>query len=146
MRKPQDIRIGAAAIIFNGQEEILLQKRSDNGFWGLPGGAVDVGETVERAVVREVEEETGLVVTVSRLIGIYSDPQLYSITSYPGGDVIHHVTALFECRPDSGELCISSESTDIGYFPFMSLPERTLLSVPPRLKDALMNRDRAYVR
>ena len=66
--------------------------------------------------IREVLEEIGLHVTIKRLIGIYSDPQHYSIMSYPSAEwVIHYVTLLFECECQSGQLQISDESTDIGY-------------------------------
>ena len=55
-------------------ERVLLQRRDDNGRWGLPGGSVEPGESVRTAVIREVHEETGLDVEPLRLIGVYSDP------------------------------------------------------------------------
>ena len=58
--RPTSIRPGACAVIFDGDGKILLERRSDNGFWGLPGGAVEVGESVEQAIKREVMEETGI--------------------------------------------------------------------------------------
>ena len=61
---PSSIKTGTAAVIFDGKGAVLLQKRADNGFWGLPEGWLDVGEPVEQGVLREVYEETGLRVSM----------------------------------------------------------------------------------
>jgi ADP-ribose pyrophosphatase YjhB (NUDIX family) len=74
--KARELRPGVAAVIPNGEGRILLQRRSDNGLWGLPGGSVEIGESVRDAILREVREETGLSVEVVRLIGVYSDPRV----------------------------------------------------------------------
>ena len=84
-KMPDSILPSTNGVVFNSRGEVLLQKRADNGYWGLPGGRVDIGESVEQGAIREVLEETGLHVTVKRLIGIYSDPEQYSILSYPWG-------------------------------------------------------------
>lgn len=101
---------------------------------------------MEQGAIREVLEETGLHVTVKRLIGIYSDPEQYSILSYPWGLVVHYVTILFECEYQSGELTVSEESTDIGYFPPDALPEKTMLSYHLRIKDALAGQELPFIR
>ena len=146
-KMPDEIRPSTNGAIFNNNGEVLLQKRADNGYWGLPGGKVDIGESVARGAIREVLEETGLHVTIKRLIGIYSDPQYYSIMSYhSAGWVIHYVTLLFECEFQSGQLQISDESTDIGYFRPDSLPENTLLSHHLRIRDALTNQAEPFIR
>src|ERR1051325_4042675 len=67
------IRPGVSAVVLT-PEGLLLQRRSDNGLWGLPGGGVEPGESVSAAIVREVREETGLDVTPVRLVGVYSAP------------------------------------------------------------------------
>jgi 8-oxo-dGTP pyrophosphatase MutT (NUDIX family) len=72
--------VGAFAIIFDVQHRVLLCHRRDMDRWNLPGGGVMSGETPWQAVIREVQEEVGLVVTVDRLIGVYAYP--------PGNDVI----------------------------------------------------------
>ena len=144
-KPPQEVRPSAGAVIFNEAGEVLLERRSDSGFWGLPGGGVDIGESVSDAVVREVYEETGLRVGITRLVGIYSDPR-HSIASYPSGDVVHYVNVLFECRRESGELRISSESTDIRYFPPDSLPESILVAHRVRIQDAVSASDVPFIR
>lgn len=101
--------------------EILLQRRSDNGLWGLPGGSLEKGESVTEAVLREVWEETGLRVAVTRLIGVYSDPAL-QVVRYPDGGVVHYVTSLFECRILGGELSTCEETLELAYFDPRRLP------------------------
>ena len=145
-RMPDEMRSGTNAIIFNDVGEVLLERRSDNGFWGLPGGAMEIGESLEQAVKREVLEETGLDVTVGRLVGVYSDPKYYSIMSYPGGGLVQFVTIVFECRQRDGELRISEESTDIGYFDVEALPDNVLLAHGVRIRDALENRAEPFIR
>ena len=61
---------------------LLLMQRSDNGAWGLPGGYVEIGESVVEAAAREVVEETGVRVEVERLVGVYSDPRV-QVIAYP---------------------------------------------------------------
>jgi len=145
-RLPQVIRPGTCAAVFNEQGEILLQKRSDNGFWSMPGGAVDPGESVEQGALREVWEETGLRVRMVRLVGVYSDPCHYMITHYPGGDIVHNVSLCFVCERVSGTLQLSDESTDIGYFPVEALPEPMMPSHLIRLKDVLAQQREPFIR
>src|SRR3989442_14998608 len=97
------IRPGVSAIIVT-PEGALLQRRSDNGLWGLPGGGVEPGESVSEAIIREVREETGLEVAPVRLVGVYSAPALGQVVTYPDGNVIHYVSASFECRIVGGAL------------------------------------------
>jgi ADP-ribose pyrophosphatase YjhB (NUDIX family) len=145
-RMPDVTRPGVSAVIFGGSGRVLLERRSDNGYWGLPGGGVDIAESVENAVVREVFEETGLRVTVERLIGIYSDPRFYTIMSYPDGGLVHYVTTVFVCSRRDGELRISDESTDIGYFDVDALPQDTLVSHTQRIQDAIANRATPFLK
>jgi len=145
-RAPQVVRPGACAVVLNDQGQVLLQKRSDNGFWGLPGGAVEPGESVTQGVIREVWEETGLHVRVLRLVGVYSDPRNYTIAHYPGGNIVHNISLCFACTYESGTLCLSDESTDLGYFPVDALPEPFLPSHRLRLQDTLQQRIEAFIR
>src|SRR5438874_11508176 len=76
------VRPSVSAVIFDRRRRLLLQQRSDGGQWGLPGGSVEIGESLAEAARREVLEETGLVVVVRRLIGVYSEPAL-QVVRYP---------------------------------------------------------------
>jgi ADP-ribose pyrophosphatase YjhB (NUDIX family) len=143
---PKVIRPGTCAAVFNERGEILLQRRADNGFWSMPGGAIDPGESVEQGALREVWEETGLQVRMVRLVGVYSDPRNYMITHYPGGDIVHNVSLCFVCERVAGTLQLSDESTDIGYFPVEALPEPMMPSHLIRLKDVLAQRPEPFIR
>ena len=144
-REPDSIAVGTNGIVFNEQGQVLLQRRADVGFWELPGGKVDPGETVEQGAVREVFEETNLRVEIVRFVGVYSDPA-YCIFRYPDGSLVHYVTLLFECRRLSGELRISDESTDIGYFPTDDLPRDTLVSQLALIQDTLARNEISFVK
>ena len=85
--KSATIRPGASAIIFDDTgQKVLLTCRTDNGRWCLPGGGMDPGESASECCVREVLEETGLRVRVTRLIGVYTSPDL--IVEYADGNQI----------------------------------------------------------
>jgi mutator protein MutT len=70
---PNSVVPAASAVVVNEAGELLLQRRSDNGQWALPGGTMDLGETLAQTVVREVKEETGIEVEVTGVVGIYTD-------------------------------------------------------------------------
>src|SRR5439155_5015363 len=80
-----------SAIIFNDRGEVLLHQSSDDGRWYLIGGAMDPGENPADACVREVREETGLIVTPERIVGVYNSPQ----GVYPNGDQCTYVRTTF---------------------------------------------------
>ncbi|CAM3648232.1 NUDIX domain-containing protein [Erysipelothrix urinaevulpis] len=126
-----------AVAIFNENHEILLQKRKDLNQWGLISGHIEIGETVKEAVIREVKEETGLIVNITRMIGVYSDPTS-QIIHYPNGKTTHFITNYFEAEIIGGKLRIDeSESVDIRFFKPNELPDNLLTMDPSWLEDAL---------
>ena len=139
------IRPSVSAVIFDRRGHLLLQQRSDGGQWGLPGGSVEIGESVAEAVIREVREETGLTVAVKRLVGIYSDPTL-QVVRYPNGNVWHYVNVCFECAARGGELTTCDETLDLRYFPAGRLPATLLPNHRVRIRDARAKRVTAFVR
>ena len=140
------VRPGVSAIIVTG-EGLLLQRRGDNGLWGLPGGSVEPGESVADAVVREVREETGLEVRPVRLIGVYSAPALGQVITYPDGNVIHYISSSFECRVVGGTLvCDGTESLELGWFDPDRLPADMMDVHRVRVADALARQSEAFVR
>jgi ADP-ribose pyrophosphatase YjhB (NUDIX family) len=145
-RKPDRLGASASAVLFDERGRVLLMHRADNGFWGVPGGNMEIGESVVQATAREVFEETGLVVAVGRLIGVYSDPANYMIASYPGGHLVHYVNLCFLCTRVGGELRGSEEGQDLDYFSPDALPEKTLLSHRLRISDALANQPEPFIR
>lgn len=103
----------AAAFILNERGEMLLQKRGDMHAWGLPGGALELGESAEDAMRREVLEETGLQVKVEEFVGAYTQ----HFQEYPNGDRAQSIAFFFVCSIVSGELRIDHEETlDLRFF------------------------------
>jgi ADP-ribose pyrophosphatase YjhB (NUDIX family) len=143
---PQVGRAGTSAVILNDAHEVLLELRSDFKLWGLPGGRMDIGESVEETVVREVLEETGLTVRIERLVGVYSDPRQYGIVAYPNGDVVHAVVMCFVCKCVSGELKYSAESLDLRYFSTDSLPDDMMKIHRLQVEDAISARPQPFIR
>ena len=139
------IRPGVSAVI-RTPAGVLLHRRSDNRLWGLPGGGVEVGESVTAALVREVREETGLDVEPVRLIGVYSAPELGQIVTYPDGNAIHYVSSSFECLVRGGTLALSEESLVFGWFDPEHLPEDMMAVHRIRIRDALAGQVAPFVR
>lgn len=107
------------ACIVNEKKQILLQKRADKQVWGFPGGAVELGESLEEALIREIKEETGLEVSIKKLLGIYSKYEDH----YPNGDIAQPITHFFLVDVRSGKLAKSNaESLALQYFSLSDFP------------------------
>jgi ADP-ribose pyrophosphatase YjhB (NUDIX family) len=143
--KALGVRASVSAVIFDRKDRLLLQQRSDGGQWGLPGGSVEIGESVTEAVAREVREETGLAVTPRRLIGVYSDPSL-QVVRYPDGNVWHYISVCFECAVRGGELTTCDETLALDWFSPSRLPRPFLANHRIRIRDARARRGAAFVR
>jgi ADP-ribose pyrophosphatase YjhB (NUDIX family) len=118
------VKIGAGAFVEKDSGEFLLERRRDNGLWGLPGGGVFPGETLEATAVREIQEETGLRIEVTGFLGIYSDPRDGRIVCYPdNGDLAHIIDVIFIASVVSGNLRASDESFEVRFFRRHELPE-----------------------
>lgn len=139
------IRPSVSAVIFDRRGWLLLQQRADGGQWGLPGGSVEVGESVAAAILREVEEETGLRVAVRRLVGVYSEPAL-QVVRYPDGAVWHYVNVCFECTVRGGALRTCDETLDLRYFAPTRLPAALLPHHRIRIRDARARRVAPFIR
>lgn len=113
---------GAAAIIVNEKGQILLQSRSDNDKWGLPGGCQELGERFEDTIIREVKEEANLDITEDNLelIAIVSGNSRRN--EYPNGDVVINNTALYLVKNYSGTLSWDNESKTMQFFDLDNLP------------------------
>ena len=126
------VKVGVGVIVVDNCGKILLEKRSDNGMWGLPGGGIEPGESVIETAHREVKEETNLEIRLTGLVGIYSEPSAGRIVTYPdNGDVRHLVDIVFTAVVNSGEISKSNESLEVKFFNPDSLPSDV---VPPAIK------------
>ncbi len=114
---------GAAAIIVNDKDQILLQSRADRDEWGLPGGCQELGERFQDTIIREVKEETNLDVLENdlHLLDMVSGPSRRS--DYPNGDIVINNTALYLITKYNGELKWNEESRKMEFFDLDNLPE-----------------------
>lgn len=130
------------AIIFNDAGEVLLQLRSDNHLWALPGGAMEPGEEPAESVIREVYEETGLKVEPVRISGVYAGET--NFVTYPNGDQVAIVAITFVCRVIEGEPRLDDDETlQLKYFPMSQLPDTLMNKHQIRIHHAL-NQDTTY--
>ncbi|MBU4225245.1 MAG: NUDIX hydrolase [Chloroflexi bacterium] len=123
------LMVGAATLIVDEQDRLLLLKRSDSGCWGPPGGAVEPGENVETAARREVREETGLEVGGVSLFGVFSGPELFY--RYPNGDEVYNVTIVYLARGSHGKINLNGEHTDWRWFAAADIPENISPPIKP---------------
>lgn len=116
------IMVVAGAIVFDKENRVLMQKRSDNGEWGFPGGFMDLNESIQDTARREVYEETGLGLNDLELFGIYSGPK-YDKT-FSNGDQVSLVQIVFICKSYSGELVErNDESLENKFYSLNDLPK-----------------------
>jgi 8-oxo-dGTP pyrophosphatase MutT (NUDIX family) len=106
-------RVPAVNVIVNDEQgRILMIRRTDNGNWAVPGGAIDLGESMTEAAVRETVEETGITCEITGLVGIYTDPN--HVIHYTSNDEVRQEFSIVVTgRPVAGEPTTSSESSEV---------------------------------
>ena len=116
---------GVTALIINEKEEVLLEKRSDNSLFSLPGGALDRDETIYEGRLREIKEETGLTLEEGTLFQIIS-PNRNKVT-YPNGDITDYTNFIFLFKVQSKDCPLNrehdKESLYLKFYPIDDLPE-----------------------
>jgi ADP-ribose pyrophosphatase YjhB (NUDIX family) len=117
--------IGAFAIIFDENGKVLLSHRRDMDMWNLPGGGVEAKEMPNEAVIREVKEETGLDVTLERLVGVYGKVEK------------DELVFAFVCRVTGGQLILTDEADQHNYFAVDEIPTNTSPKQVERIHDAI---------
>lgn len=144
MRK--EILPAVAAIVFNEEGEVLLQRRKDVDQWCIISGHVEFGETVEHAIIREIAEETNTAATIKRLIGIYSNPDSQTYT-YADRSV-QYITSCFEVQLQEKITTDFSneESNELRYFSTSQLPADMAKIHPLWLSDALNSNQEIFIR
>ena len=166
---PTELGLSVSAMVWRDRE-ILLMRRSDNGHWGLPGGFVELGESVANAARREVVEETGWSVEIGQLIGVYSDPATqvvdYSRVSQTdraeaaaedvgrldvetdkGRGRVQIVNLCFQAKAvEQGEPTTPDETLEMGFFSADALPEPFVPIHRVRIEDGLARNAAAAIR
>lgn len=101
-------------VVTNDDGEILLIRRSDNDNWAVPGGAVDPGESVAEAAIRETREESGIDCQITGIVGVYSDPK-HVILYTSDGEVRQEFSIVLTARPVGGQPTPSSETSEVRW-------------------------------
>ncbi|GAA1544516.1 NUDIX domain-containing protein [Actinomadura kijaniata] len=103
-------------VVTNDNGEILMIRRTDNDNWAVPGGAIDLGESIAEAGIRETKEETGIDIEITGLIGLYSDPK--HVIHYTSNDEVRQeFSILLTARPVGGTPRLSDESREVTWVP-----------------------------
>ncbi|MFI2367505.1 NUDIX domain-containing protein [Streptomyces sp. NPDC018833] len=142
--KPNSMVVAASAVVTDDHGRILLQRRRDNDLWALPGGGMDLTDSLPGTAVREVKEETGLDVEITGLVGTYTDPK--HIIAYTDGEVRRQFNVCFTARITGGRLEISDESTELRFVPPEEI-EQLLMHRTQRLRlqHFLEQREKPYL-
>ncbi len=115
------IGIGATTLVFNKDNELLLNLRTDTNSWGIPGGSMELYETIEETAVRELKEEAGINAERLELLKVLSGEDYYF--EYPNGDKLWTVIVLFKVEKYTGKIKVSdNESNKLKFFPLNNLP------------------------
>lgn len=116
------IMTSACVLILNSKNQVLLQRRVDNGFWGYPGGSMELGESFEDCARREVLEETGLECIELTYFTNMSGEKMHYI--YPNGDEVYTAEVVFLCKNYKGELRVQeTEALEQKFFDLENLPD-----------------------
>ncbi|MGE5465134.1 MAG: NUDIX hydrolase [Syntrophothermus sp.] len=114
------LMLGAVTLILDKEQRLLMMKRTDSGLWGVPGGAVELGEVIEDAARRETKEETNLDVLGMSLFGVFSGPELYY--KYPNGDEVYNVSIVYLSHHWRGEVRLNDEHSEWNWFAAGDIP------------------------
>ena len=123
---------GVCTVVINKDKEIVLHQRSDNDDWSLPGGQMEIGESISDCLLREVREETGLQPKIVRLIGLYTSPKI--IFQFPNGDVYQSFVVVFLCKVRDEKVTLNNESTS---FKWVKKGEVNKLKTLPLVKEII---------
>lgn len=124
----------ASAVVVDGGGRVLLQRRTDNGMWALPGGKMDLGESIGECAVRETFEETGVTVEITGIVGTYTNPG--HVFAYDDGEVRQEFSVCLLARPTGGTLRASDESFEVAWFAQDAIDDLPMVpSIRKRIND-----------
>ena len=112
----------ASCIIYDDNKGILFEKRTDNGMWCIPGGSLELGESLEEALLREVKEETGLDIFDPVFLDVKANIHII----YPNQDEVYYTDVVYYSTEYDGDLEHDSESTELKWFKLDELPDNIM--------------------
>jgi len=141
--KANSIAVAVSAFIQDDEGRILMIRRTDNDLYSIPGGQLELGETLAQAAVREVREETGIECEIDGVIGVYSNP--HHIIAYDDGEVRQEFSICFRASKSGGTLATSEESKEASWFKPNQISELNIHpSIRLRIEHALNESPAAY--
>ncbi|MBS2554081.1 NUDIX domain-containing protein [Catenulispora sp. NL8] len=141
---PNSLVVATSTVVTDAAGRVLLLRRTDSGNWALPGGTMELGESLTQCAVREAREETGLEVEITGLVGTYSDPR--HVIAYSDGEVRQQFNICYTAKAVGGEMTPSDESTALEFVApsaFDDLPMHPTQRL--RLKHYAERRDHPYL-
>jgi 8-oxo-dGTP pyrophosphatase MutT (NUDIX family) len=127
------LMVGSTVLVLDAQNRLLMMKRSDSSNWGVPGGAMELGETTEETARRELLEETGLEVDELTLFGVFSGKELYY--RYLSGEEVYNVSIVYLAHDIHETVQLfDGEHYDFQYFNLTQLPANVSPPIRPILK------------
>ncbi|WP_431897608.1 NUDIX hydrolase [Nonomuraea sp. bgisy101] len=114
--KPNSLVPSVNVVVTNEAGDVLMIRRSDNDNWAVPGGAIDLGESIPAAAVRETVEETGITCEITGIVGTYSDPR-HVILYTSNGEARQEFSLVLTARAVGGEATPSDESREVRWVP-----------------------------
>lgn len=141
--KANSIAVAVSAFIQDDEGRILMIRRTDNDLYSIPGGQLELGETLAQAAVREVHEETGIECEVTGVVGLYSNPN--HVIAYDDGEVRQEFSICFRATATGGDLRTSSESKEVFWIDPSDVDGLNVhLSIQLRLRHAMEKRSAPY--
>jgi ADP-ribose pyrophosphatase YjhB (NUDIX family) len=135
----------ANVAVTNDAGELLLIRRSDNDNWALPGGAVDLGESLPHAAIRETKEESGIDCEITGLSGTYTDPG-HVLLYTSNGEVRQEFSIVLTARATGGQPTPSDETSEVRWVALDDLPSYAMDdSMRFRVRHYVEHRERPYI-
>jgi ADP-ribose pyrophosphatase YjhB (NUDIX family) len=128
------ILVGATVLILDGDDRLLMVRRTDNGCWGVPGGVMELGESIEDTAKRETKEEIGIDIQDIKLFGVYSGQELHY--QYPDGAEVYNVSVVYLTHNIAGKMELNrDEHSEYRFFDIRALPTKISPPIKPILSD-----------
>ncbi|WP_198039284.1 NUDIX domain-containing protein [Paraburkholderia sp. SOS3] len=142
--RANSLKPAVAVAVFDAAQRLLLVKRRDSGYWAMPGGTMELTDSLEGCARREVREETGIEIAIAGMIGTYTDPA--AIIAYSDGEVRREFSILLAATATSEHLAHDDESTDVQWVELAALARFPMVDAQTRrVQDVLAWRSKRVV-